>query len=227
MKDYYLKKDERARDIRLIANELGKSEAEIGKKWHNLKTTFDRIHKRLAGKSGDPALDPNATKWIHYEELMFVKSVLNDPSTSSLTQGEIEPLAEQDDDSEVMSDTTSSLSSRPISRSTSDSAFDPTDSYDGVDQANSDMGSKRSRKRKLDESRNQILKSVVDVLSVKEDDVTIYLKGIAPTLRKLDPQLQEVAKFQINNLLFQLYQQQAGVVIVQNQNQQQNNDLIE
>ena len=79
------------------------------------------------------------------------------------------------------------------------------------------MGSKRTKKIKFDDNRNQILKSVVDVLNVKEDDVTIYLKGIAPTLRKLDPQFQKVAKFQINNLLFQLYQQQNGVVIVQNQ----------
>ena len=94
MKDYHQQKDERTRDIRLIANELSKPEAEIGKKWHNLKTTFGRIHKRLAGKSGDPALDPNATKWIHYEELLFVKSVLNDPSTSSLTASEFEPITQ-------------------------------------------------------------------------------------------------------------------------------------
>ena len=41
---------------------------------------------------------------------------------------------EINDDFDTMSESTSSLASRPLSRSDSDSAFDLTDGLDGIDQ---------------------------------------------------------------------------------------------
>lgn len=218
LKDYHQKKDERTRDIKTIADQMGKTVKDVMGKWHMLKTSFDRILKRNSGKSGDAALDPNITNWIHFSEMQFVKSVLSDSSTSNMNLNFEEPANEFE------------LYGRSASRAASESGFDSLlgqeDDFEirsnlCADVPSSSVYSKRRKRQTEADNQTAFYDKVLCALDDKDDDVDVFLKGLGPSLRKLDFQFQEVAKFQIQSTLFQLYQQQLSggeVVIVSNSN---------
>ncbi|XP_046851058.1 uncharacterized protein LOC124444477 [Xenia sp. Carnegie-2017] len=190
-----------------IASECGLEgkASSIKAKWRDLKDTYRKKLKLLIPKSGDSGGTKKAT-WQWMSQMSFMKkfSIVETPTSSNfLTINEEESrrmgLLSNDTEADI-SDLSLTLDDpKPDSPACSSSASAVSNTE--ISKAPNFSG----KRRKRDESLNQVDLAILSELNKDKDDDedSLFMKCLIPQLRRLEHKKKALIKCQIQQLLFQ------------------------
>ncbi|RXG71251.1 hypothetical protein Avbf_02703 [Armadillidium vulgare] len=202
----YNSRDLRSNDWTMVAEEMQSSVKEVKNRWKLLRDSFNRELRKIPKNSGEKINFENASKWVHFKDMLFLKDELATPavdgSSKSLTE-EFGPGINESLDKAL-----NILEQRSVPYE-AEEINDDHMAYISLKQTES-PARKRKTQRQMDhnflnfieEGEKHEVNSQSEQSSSNSEDYH-FLMSLLPSLEQLPPRKKFITKIEIQKLIYE------------------------